>query len=259
VLAATRAAAGHLGERWNWRREESAIRQMCETWLTKHPDVKAHADEAEKAEPKKSAPHWHGDIDLSEGRASLAQDLLPQTGKGLMSGQWGVFKTFVALDLAAALMAGAAFIDFLIIRCGGVLFIAAEGGAEIPVRLQAVLENKYPQSERAPFAWTNASPQLLGRKSISELVTPTQEAAARMQSEFGLPLALIVIDTIVATAGYSKIGEESDAAVGQAIMNVLEQLGQLSGALVLGIDHFGKSAETGTRGTWPRQAPPTWY
>ena len=249
VLAATRAAASHFGERWNWRREESAIRQMCETWLTKHPDVKAHADEAEKAEPKQSALHWHGDIDLSEGRAWLAQNLLPETGKGLMSGQWGVFKTFVALDLAAAVMAGAAFIDFPIVRRGGVLFIAAEGGAEIPLRLQAVLENKYPQIERAAFAWTNTSPQLLGRKAISELARLAQEAAARMQGEFGLPLALIVIDTIVAAAGYSKIGEESDAAVGQAIMNVLEQLAQRSGALVLGIDHFGKSAETGTRGT----------
>ena len=146
-------------------------------------------------------------------------------------------------------MAGAAFIDFPIVRRGGVLFIAAEGGTEIPLRLQAVLENKYPQIERAAFAWTNTSPQLLGRKAISQLARLAQEAAARMQGEFGLPLALIVIDTIVAAAGYSKIGEESDAAVGQAIMNVLEQLAQRSGALVLGIDHFGKSAETGTRGT----------
>ena len=39
VLAATRAAAGHFGERWNWRREERAIRGMCETWLTKHPEI----------------------------------------------------------------------------------------------------------------------------------------------------------------------------------------------------------------------------
>ena len=39
VLAATRAAAGHYGERWNWRREERAIRGMCETWLTKHPEI----------------------------------------------------------------------------------------------------------------------------------------------------------------------------------------------------------------------------
>jgi putative DNA primase/helicase len=35
VLAATRAAAGHYGERWNWKREERAIRGMCESWIEK--------------------------------------------------------------------------------------------------------------------------------------------------------------------------------------------------------------------------------
>jgi RepB DNA-primase from phage plasmid len=37
VLAATRAAAGEYGARWNWRREERKVRGMCETWLKKHP------------------------------------------------------------------------------------------------------------------------------------------------------------------------------------------------------------------------------
>jgi hypothetical protein len=40
LLTATRAAAGQFGERWNWRREEHAIRGMCESWITKHPEVK---------------------------------------------------------------------------------------------------------------------------------------------------------------------------------------------------------------------------
>ena len=37
VLAATKAAAGEYGERWNWHREERTIRRMCETWLAKNP------------------------------------------------------------------------------------------------------------------------------------------------------------------------------------------------------------------------------
>lgn len=35
VLAATRAAAGDYGTRWNWRREEINIRKMCTSWLGK--------------------------------------------------------------------------------------------------------------------------------------------------------------------------------------------------------------------------------
>jgi hypothetical protein len=44
LLAATRAAAGSFGERWNWTREERAIRGMCETWLAKYPEKKATDD-----------------------------------------------------------------------------------------------------------------------------------------------------------------------------------------------------------------------
>ena len=44
LLDATRAAAGAYAERWNWAREERALRKMCETWLAKHPpDLEARA------------------------------------------------------------------------------------------------------------------------------------------------------------------------------------------------------------------------
>jgi hypothetical protein len=66
VLTATRVAAGQFGDRWNWRREERAIRQMCETWLAKNPEVKKQVEEAAKTEPKKSALHWHGAVDPAE-------------------------------------------------------------------------------------------------------------------------------------------------------------------------------------------------
>jgi hypothetical protein len=37
LLAATRTAAGEHGARWDWAREERAIRGICESWLEKHP------------------------------------------------------------------------------------------------------------------------------------------------------------------------------------------------------------------------------
>jgi hypothetical protein len=37
LLEATRAAAGGAGSAWDWGREESDIRDMCATWLVKHP------------------------------------------------------------------------------------------------------------------------------------------------------------------------------------------------------------------------------
>jgi hypothetical protein len=119
----------------------------------------------------------------------LVENLLPETGKGLVVGQWGVYKTFTALDLAAAVMCGGAFIDFPVMRRGGVLFVATEGSSEIVVRLQAVLETKYPDVGRMPFAWTEACPRLLDRGAADALVALAEEAAEHMHAEFGVPLA----------------------------------------------------------------------
>lgn len=37
LLTATKAAAGEYGTKWNWRREEQALRRMCESWVKKNP------------------------------------------------------------------------------------------------------------------------------------------------------------------------------------------------------------------------------
>jgi hypothetical protein len=194
--------------------------------------------------------HWHGDDDVANRpRRWLVEGLLPETGSGLISGQWGTYKTFVALDLAAAVMAGGSFVTYAVARRGGVLFIAAEGAGEIGIRLEAVLQSKFSEIKRAPFAWADLSLQLVDPDSAEQLVAIAGQAATHLRSAFDLPLALIVIDTLVASAGYHKSGDENDAATNQAIMNKLAALARDTGALVLGVDHFGKTAETGTRGS----------
>ena len=75
-----------------------------------------------------------------------------------------------------------------------------------------------------------------------------------LQQEFGLPLGLIVIDTIAACAGYTKTGDENDNAVGQAIMNVLKTVAQTLDCFVLAVDHFGKNLEAGTRGAYSKES-----
>ena len=69
-----------------------------------------------------------------------------------------------------------------------------------------------------------------------------------------MPLGLIVIDTIAACAGYTKAGDENDAATGQAVMNVLKVAAQELNCFVLGVDHFGKNLDAGTRGASSKEA-----
>jgi hypothetical protein len=56
---------------------------------------------------------------------------------------------------------------------------------------------------------------------------------------------VIMIDTMAAAAGFDDENSNSEA---QRAMNVLTALAQRFKCLVLVVDHFGKSAETGTRG-----------
>jgi hypothetical protein len=55
-------------------------------------------------------------------------------------------------------------------------------------------------------------------------------------------------------AAFAKSGDENDAAVGQKLMAALAEISRATNTFVLGIDHFGKAVETGTRGTSAKEA-----
>jgi hypothetical protein len=243
LLAATRAAAERAGvaARWDWAREERDIRDMCATWLEKHPQPEPEPTPA-SAQP--STLLWHGEIPATDARSWLVADMLPEVGKGLLSGQWGSYKTFGLLDLAGAVMSGGEFAGHQVVRRGGVLLLAAEGFSEVAPRIEAALTAKHPGARhsglgRAPFAWSAACPRLLDRDAADKLAALAREAGERMQREHGLPLALISIDTLTAAAGYERAGDENDAALGARIMNPFERVAQAARAMVLGVGLFG--------------------
>jgi Fe-S-cluster containining protein len=90
---------------------------------------------------------------------------------------------------------------------------------------------------------------LLVKNAADDICKIAEPIAKEFASRFGVPLVLIIIDTIIAGAGYTKDGQDNDAAAGQAVMNTLKAVGKQTGTFVFGIDHFGKQIETGTRGT----------
>jgi hypothetical protein len=144
--------------------------------------------------------HWHGEAPANETRSWLVQDLIPEEGSGLISGQWGTFKTFVALDIGHAVMTGGQFIGFDVVRRGGVLFIAREGSSEVAIRLQGIIEHRRAPAP-APFAWVDTCPPLVDADAAVKLSAMAKQVAMRLKADFDLPLALIVIDTIVTAAG----------------------------------------------------------
>ena len=110
--------------------------------------------------------------------------------------------------------------------------MAAEAAGDIPIRLQGL--GTAPLSTKQtllPFAWVDDVPTISELGALNRLIEIAREAEAGIRKKFGLPLALIVIDTMAAAAGFQ---DENDSASAQSVMNVLHQLTRATGALVIG-------------------------
>ncbi len=200
---------------------------------------------------------WHGDGQPSQAhRLWLVRDLLPTNGVGVLCGQWATGKTFVACDLAYAVMTGVTFAGSETQRKGGVLWLPYEGAADIDIRLRATAAQRVPGTP-LPFARPLVPPPLAfwkhketerSLKSIAELAL---EASERLLDDFNQPLALIVIDTLPAAAG---LRDANDAAENQALMNMFADLSRVTGAFVLAVDHLGKAIDAGVRGSSVKEA-----
>jgi hypothetical protein len=215
-------------------------------------------DEDLSPEPKSAVElppmYAHGDPDPRPLKSWLVKGLIPACGHGLLSGQWGTYKSFVALELATTLMTAQPFLGSMIKRQCGVLFLAAEGADEMRLRLNAAVREKCGDMPRAPFRWYETAPVLLQKGAVEKLVAMARQAEASLIAEFGLPLGLIIIDTVVVCAGYPQPGAESDTAVTQTVMNVLKEVAQQLNCFVLGVDHYGKDVAAGTRGNSAKEA-----
>jgi hypothetical protein len=252
-------------ELWS-RGWKSELKQEPEP--AREPDKSASSSESESepapeleedpplAEPQQQLPPMfaHGEPDSRPVKRWAIRKLMPVCGCGLLSGQWGTFKSFMALEIAAAVMTGQPFNTHLVRRQCGVLFLPAEGADEMRVRIEALVREKCGSVARAPFRWFEAVPMLLHPGGLELLIAMARQADASLQQEFGLPLGLVFIDTVAASAGYAMQGAESDSAVGQQVMRVLRQAAEATDSFWCGIDHFGKDVTQGTRGSSSKEA-----
>src|SRR5262245_25667339 len=250
----------HFGSSTTWTSEWNVgSKPEPESKPESEPELEPELEEEEELEEDPAKPDLppmfcHGDSDPRPLKSWAIKGLMPAVGHGLLSGQWGTGKTFRALELASTLMTGQPFVGRLIKRQCGVLFLAAEGADEIRLRLDALVREKCGGMPRAPFRWYEAVPVLLQPDAADKLIAMARQADESLQAEFGLPLGLIIIDTVAASAGYNAMGAENDNAINQALMNVLKALAQTLSCFVLGVDHFGKNIGTGTRGGSSKEA-----
>lgn len=193
---------------------------------------------------------WHNEPDPRPRRKWRIKNLMPAVGAGLLSGQWGTYKTFMAIELTSTVItAESQFCGRQLIEPCGVLILATEGAFELRDRIDAAMRDKHPDIINAPIVWRETCPILLADGAAEQLIQIIQEAAEGCEARFGMPLGLVIIDVLADAAGYAKAGDENDPAIGAKLMNVLRRTAEACGCFVLAVDHFGKSIEAGTRGS----------
>jgi AAA domain len=95
--------------------------------------------------------------------------------------------------------------------------------------VRAAVENKFEGSGSQAFArQAGGVPLLTDPDALAKLKAHAQEAAKHARDEFDVPLALVVIDTISAAAGFT---DENSASESQKVMTTLRELSRATGAL----------------------------
>ena len=183
----------------------------------------------------------------------LIKGILPETGIGILSGQWGSYKTTVALDLSVSAMTGLAFAgQYRVKRKGAVLYFAVEGSGTLQTRLAAIAKSRNAPAQ-LPFGWRGDCPMLTDKRAADIMVGYVVEAAAHFTQTYDLPVTLIWVDTMITAAGFAP-KEENDAAATQKALTTLHRVASRTGTLVMAVDHIGKVQEAGTRGSSNKEA-----
>jgi hypothetical protein len=225
----------------------SKSKRNAEPWSEGAPPPGDETKTDEAAVLKNYPITWDGDITGEPAVPELVRGMLPAVGLAFLSGQWGMFKTFIAIDLAFSVMTMTTFATRATLRQGGVLLIAAEGAKYINLRLQGVKQAKTPESMTigdTPFAWVKSCPPLVEDDAFDILLALAENVSSKLRERFDLPLALIILDTVASAANFR---DANDGSENQRVMNKLTKLAEVTQTLVLAVDHFGKDVSTGTR------------
>jgi hypothetical protein len=179
----------------------------------------------------------HGD-DIDFDATWLFYELLPQTGVGVLSGPSQGGKTFVAMHLARALATGKTFFGVEPDERGGSILLTGEGRRSVLARMQALGED-----DKLPIAAGDIN-NLAAPGALDALAIDLRAKMDAMQAEFGIPVRMIVVDTLSASGLLRDENDNSEAGVA---MKALSKLSEMLNAFVL-VTHHPPKGGSGQRG-----------
>jgi hypothetical protein len=193
----------------------------------------------------------------------LVDELITEDDVGLVSGESTAGKTFICLYLAYCVATGAPFFGKDTER-GAVVYVAAEAPGTIRRRQEAIRRQMAVPAEadedgvipvsaddKFPVAVVRQVPNLMEPAGMRQLIATLQEIDDIMQREFGLPIRLVIVDTMLVAF---QIESWNDAADVTQAMERLKDIHKATDAVVLGVAHHGKDISKGPQGSFASKA-----
>ena len=169
----------------------------------------------------------------------LVKGVIPDAGMGVLYGDSGAGKTFVAIDLALSISRGINWQGCGVKKPTGVLYVSAEGGGGMSKRLKA-----YSKYHDVDLSDTPIGIVTVGLNLPEGDADRVIDACARMKDR-GCHIGFIVMDTLNRTIGGAD--ENSSQDMGKYI-DAINRIGNATGAFILIVHHSGKDASKGARG-----------
>lgn len=176
--------------------------------------------------------------------AYLLKGVLPARGTAFIVGASKAGKTFVTIDWALRIAAGAPTIMGRKVKQVGVAYIAAEDPDGVKTRIEA-WRQRWPRGSYTPFRLITAAPNLLDEESVEQLQAELDDIATDFEAH-GHRLGLIIFDTFSRCIPGAE--ENSSERMSLAVMG-LDRIGRGAEALSLAVAHHGKAGDAkGIRG-----------
>jgi hypothetical protein len=165
----------------------------------------------------------------------VIKDVLPQAELVVMYGASGSGKSFLALDMAAAIARGVEWRGKRV-RQGRVAYIAAEGGGGFRKRLRAYGQHNEIDLASLELGVIHAAPNMMEAKDAADVVKAIKAWGGA---------DIVIVDTFaqVMPGANENAGED----VGKALTHC-KRIHELTGAMIILIHHAGKDASKGARG-----------
>lgn len=170
--------------------------------------------------------------------SQLVEDVITAGGLSVVYGESNSGKSFLCCDMACHLSTGSTWLGKRTVR-GAVLYVAGEGAQSIKLRVLAWSHehDRVPSVAIVPVPVNLLDP----RADLQRLV----DACETVKARYGMPVSLIVIDTLARAFGGGNENASEDMG---AVITHADKLREATGSAVLFVHHSGKDAAKGGRG-----------